>query len=195
MVRRLVAAGCYEKMMTDRLMGVLQPSDIFVDVGAQYGYYTLLAASVARKVIAFEPYGKKREILLGNVKRNELQNVEVRKEALFSKNEQAWLGRRSSRVQFKAAEGMKITLARFDDLEIGRVDAVKIDVEGAEADVLQGMRGTLGIWKPLVLVEVHKRMCDRFGHSPGHVEAFLSELGFTVTRLVTMGDRYHVMGR
>lgn len=194
-IHQLLSKGEYERKMTDSLLERLEAGDVFVDVGAQYGYYTLTAATVAGQVYAFEPYAKKMKVLEANVERNGLENVELRNEALFSENGEAYLHNHTSRVQRSPKYAQCIRLARFDDLGIGRVDAVKVDVEGAEVDVLEGMRGTLGIWRPLVLVEVHKRMLGDFGHRCGDVERLLKELGYEVNRLVTMGDRYHVMGR
>lgn len=192
--RQLVRKGTYEPQMTRFLLENFR-GGVFVDVGAQYGYYTLLMATEAEFVYAFEPYKKKRKLLLENVTRNELYNVGVRAEALFSADGEAWLHKKTSRVQLDPRNPNrtgKITIARFDNLGIGEVGAVKIDVEGAERDVLEGMRGTLSIWKPLVLVEVHKRMMKNFGHKPRDVERFLASIGMETKRLVTMGDRFHV---
>jgi FkbM family methyltransferase len=193
-VRQLVRRGVYEPQMTRCLLERFR-GGVFVDVGAQYGYYTLLMATEADFVRAYEPYVEKRKVLLENVTRNDLRNVDVNAEALFSADGEAWLHKRSSRVQTdprRRGNARKVTIARFDNLGAGEVDAVKIDVEGAEVDVLEGMRGTLCIWRPLVLVEVHRRMVKNFGHEPRDVERFLKSIDMETKRLVSMGDRFHV---
>lgn len=192
--RELVKKGEYEPRMTRYLLENFR-GGVFVDVGAQYGYYTLRMATEADRVYAFEPYKQKRKLLLENVVRNELDNVEVRAEALFSSDGEAWLKKRESSVVVDPKETgrkEKITIARFDNLCFGRVDAVKIDVEGAECDVLEGMRGTLCIWRPLVLVEVHKHMVARFKRKPPDVEKFLRSIGMETKHLAMMGARFHV---
>lgn len=63
---------------------------------------------------------------------------------------------------------------------IGNVDLIKIDVEGAELNVLRGMKSTLQNYHPGILVEVHPQQLESFGFSSSAVIEFLSEFGYQI---------------
>lgn len=66
----------------------------------------------------------------------------------------------------------------------GRLGFVKIDVEGAELNVLKGMRQALARDMPDLLVEVHPAQMKSFGFSVGDLIRFLSETGYRWTQLM-----------
>ena len=63
---------------------------------------------------------------------------------------------------------------------IGRVDFVKIDVEGAELQVLQGGREVIEAHRPTMLIEIEARHTARYGHSPEDVSGWLLKRGYTM---------------
>jgi FkbM family methyltransferase len=153
-----MAMDRYEVGTTRLLQQVIKPGMVVVDAGAHVGYYTLLAArhvAPAGKVYAFEPAPANFDLLLRNIQRNEYANVVAVNAALSKGAGQATLyltgldnGRHSLFRHGLPQQGSVVvqttTLDAFLEAEgWPRVDLVKVDVEGAEADVLKGMEQLL----------------------------------------------------
>jgi len=159
-----------EQRVLERLVTFLKPGDVVFDVGANVGLYTVLLAKVLGDtglVIAFEPAGQTYAHLLDNLRLNNLVNVRCFRKALGERSGQAWLssGRvigGSSLVHAHEGDGPGEVvdvmegdrLVTAENLPVPR--AVKIDVEGYEHAVIQGLRRTLAQRAcELVCCEVH----------------------------------------
>jgi FkbM family methyltransferase len=152
--------------ITEILNQVIKPGDVVVDAGANVGFYTLLAAKRvgrAGRVISFEPDPRNLLMMQKNVLLNEvsgvvqieakaLSNIEGKMNFWTSLNN-SWGG---SLVELKSLEGTHLEIASISlDLyrsrnNIGVIDAIKIDIEGAEPLALEGMRQTLQDTKLLI---------------------------------------------
>ena len=163
----LVADGCWEKTITEAFAARLQPGMTVVDVGANYGYYTLLAAShvgwngramTAGHVYAFEPNPRSFEVLTKNIRVNGLQSIvrahqaaaldAPRKLALYCPQNFAADSSLFPPVGQPEADGPAgqrpmIEAVRLDQVITEPVDLMKIDAEGSEPLVFRGMRGIL----------------------------------------------------
>ena len=176
---------------------VLGPDDLFLDVGANVGVYTVLAAGACgTDVIAFEPASRAADDLAANVRINGLAGrVEVRRCAV---------GRSAGIVEITAdrdstnqviprtdpASGAvsgrreQVRVEALDDLEIVRDSelrriVVKIDVEGYEVEVLEGARQLLRDPTLLgVLIEINGSGAA-FGHSDQRILDLLAEAGLS----------------
>ena len=166
--------------------------DVFVDVGAHIGKYTCLVAKIASKVIALEPHPVNYHYLVKNIRANHLDNVIALNVAAWKENSELKLysGSTSGRHSVKyARDGEHITVKarRIDDileeLNIDRVDWVKIDVEGAEYEVLQGMERTLRRCRCKLILE-----CRR--ENLGKVISFLRNLGYRTKIIKGSGIPY-----
>jgi FkbM family methyltransferase len=132
-----------------------------VDVGANFGFYSLLAAKVnpAARVVAIEPNPQTAAILAETIARNAAQ-IELHELALSDRAGVAELslaGGLSSLDQARwppATPTARVETRRFDDVVAGPVDVVKIDAEGAEGAILEGMQRTLERDRPSVFCEV-----------------------------------------
>jgi len=151
---------------------------VFLDVGAAWGYYTLLAAKRVRNVISFKPKAGERAVLLENIERNELKNVTIIEKPLFSRVARGFM--RKDRLRLHP-DGDYVTVT-LDSLCLSP-DAIKIDTEGAELDILMGAEETLRTYKPILVVEIHEHKIKIFNHRWTQVPAFLRNLGYTVTHL------------
>src|SRR5262249_41087030 len=151
--RHVYVTGEYEPATSRVIEALLRPGDTFLDIGANIGYFTLLASRRVGKaglVFAFEPVPQTRENLLRNVRLNCATNVVVREEAVAdSTGEDSFFlgppdhsGISSLRSLLNASGVLKIRKTRLDDLlpPGTRVDLIKIDIEGAEYHALRGMR-------------------------------------------------------
>jgi FkbM family methyltransferase len=144
--------GCYEPSNTAVVRSYLERGDVFVDVGANIGYFTVLAAKLVGatgKIFAFEPHPKAREQLNRNLALNGLTNVKVSSKAASSENGKhiLYIAREdislSNTRQWLAPgyDQVVVQTARIDD-ELPaetKVKMAKIDVEGDEFSALLGM--------------------------------------------------------
>jgi FkbM family methyltransferase len=170
----LYVCGSFEPNEFAFLDKVLKPGMVFVDVGANDGYYTLFAAGrvgMAGRVVAVEPSTRERVNLKRNIARNGMANIIVVSSALGATYGSADLrlaqGAHSGHntlgnfandgVQADRVE--RVTVKTLDkvaaELELDRIDFVKIDVEGAEASVVAGARAVLASMRPVMLLEIN----------------------------------------
>lgn len=141
----------------------LDPSKVFVDVGAHVGTWALTMASRCEGVYAFEPQRSSFYRLCGGIALSELNNVEAHNVALSNYRGGARLTHVSadgggSTLDYRSELGAarveeRVDLRQLDDYQLGDVGLLKIDVEGHELKVLQGSVLTLerSGWPPIIL--------------------------------------------
>jgi FkbM family methyltransferase len=170
----LYVCGSFEPNEFAFLDRVLKEGMVFIDVGANDGYYTLFAArrvGPRGKVAAVEPSTRERANLQRNLDRNRLDNVSIVPAALGAASGHADLhlahgahaghntlgGFAHAGVIAESLERVKVETLDNVVAELGlkRVDFVKIDVEGAEASVIAGARGVISSMRPLMLLEIN----------------------------------------
>jgi len=193
--------------------GWLRAGQTVLDVGAHVGQYTLLASGIvgqAGRVIAFEPHPVLGRVLRRNVARAGCQNVTVLPVALGRAPGPGTLvlhppdnfGGSSLRPDDASAQDARAPVEvttldeALDRLGGPPVDLAKLDVEGAELDVIDGARGTLAANPGIVLiVEFLRHNPLRFGHTVEDLEGRLRELGFRLFTLTPSGlRRYEPVG-
>jgi FkbM family methyltransferase len=167
-----------------------------VDGGANIGEYTLLAATAvgeAGTVHSFEPIPDNFTRLRGHVAVNGLHNVRMQQAALWDRTTTLTLGRQAGQPGHGGAWSAgaqsgtveSVPAMSLDDYvaaeAIERVDMVKLDIEGAEPNALQGMLRTLEQDQPLLLVELHQ--AARASSTAAAVMALLAPLGYRLWRI------------
>jgi len=185
----------------------LKPGARVVDVGANIGYNTVYAAcrvGPAGRVVAIEPAADNLRVLRGNVAANGLTNVAVHAVAAGRAREtrDLYLRGEISAVNSLYPESMyaevtgteQVPVVPVDDLVDGEADLVKIDVEGAELDVLAGMTRLLRHRAILLIVEWHPRLQEAAGFPPDALPRALVDEGFELqaashTRLTLLPPR------
>ena len=145
---------------------IIEPDTLFVDVGANYGLYTLSAARLCRqgRVWSYEPCSTTVRHLERSLEINQFQNVKLVQEAVSSKpgwgclqnNEQSEL---NTLVESgKDAHGERVALTTLDaeaeEYGWAGVDIIKIDAEGHELRVLEGGKNFFSSASPLVMCEI-----------------------------------------
>ena len=161
----------------------LRPSDVFLDVGANIGIYSLLAASfvgVNGRVISFEPGLKAHQRLVENITLNEFRNVTVYPSAVGNKSGYVDFLidiDETNRIQTKAdfdISTVKVPSVRLDDVIQCECALAKVDTEGAELLVLQGAEELLKNANPPVwLLELNGSLHD-FNFSEREFVAWLA---------------------
>lgn len=138
-----IALGKYEEFETELFLERLDPEMVVVDVGANIGYYTLLAAKRVKKVIAIEPDKGCFEILKKNIEENGLKNVVLVNKAASSKKEIKKLIKDDENMgnsHFGEGKGEKVLCERLDEIleNEQKIGLIKIDTQGWEPEVVKG---------------------------------------------------------
>ena len=181
-----------ERFIAERalVVSLLSPGMTFVDVGANIGYYMLLAQrSVGKRgmIICIEPDEANLRELSRQIKGNDLTNVVVLPVAAGAEDKEARLEPGiNARVRADGSGTGEVRLRRLDSLLDAPVDVLKIDVEGYEGHVLDGAAELLRRWRPALFLEVHPQLLD----GPYSVESVLEVvLGLGGTIEVYTGAR------
>jgi len=176
--------GRYEPNEMYAMSKLISPGMRVVDVGANAGVFTLIAARLVGAtgtVDAFEPSTRDPERLLANVSLNGLSNVKVHAEALGRASGKAVLavagpdhpghntiGGFAYSADARAYE-LEVDVTSLDDFataqNLTHLDLLKIDVEGSETAVLQGARETLRRFRPILIVEAYDPSLRQLGTS------------------------------
>ncbi|WP_299193278.1 FkbM family methyltransferase [uncultured Erythrobacter sp.] len=204
----LIRDGYYDRNLTDVIGDLLEPGMTFIDIGANFGTYSLIGAACvgdAGRVIAVEPAPEIAALLFENIVMNGFEGrTEIVRCALGEAEGTLTL------YEFATRQGSNTMLAgvaeaaRSDygetistrevecrtldrtvaDLALDRVDLVKIDVEGFEHQVLAGARQTLSQYRPKLILEWHT---DFFDGNPEKAQALRNllteELGYRLKRI------------
>jgi FkbM family methyltransferase len=204
---RILNRGGYEAAFDDALFAEIAPGDVVWDVGANVGYYTRKFAEAVGpggRVVAFEPFPATIARLRAEVAG--LQTVKVLPIALGAQSSTMTmrggadsLGATSRIVCDGPAEaGTEVEITTGDAViacELSEIPTVaKIDTEGFELDVLQGMQKLLStLTLRAVFVEVHfSLLADRgLANAPGEIERLLKAAEFGVHWV----DPSHIVGR
>lgn len=176
--REVFFTGAYGPQESALLRAILSPGATFVDAGANWGFFTLLAAhrvGAGGRVVALEPDPRLFRLLRENVSANSLGRVWPLEVAVADREGSFTLAGHdpdggnwglSSIVAEAGPAHFRVRGVRLDDVlderGIDRVDLLKMDVEGAEEMALRGMADGLmeGRWRR-VLLELHPSLAGR----------------------------------
>ena len=186
----LLEAGELERGTRRLIQRFLTPNDVFIDVGANLGLHTLAAARAMQgrgRIIAFEPFEPTQHLLEKSIWMNGFSKMtEIHRAAVSNRsgNDTLFLGATSGHHSLfplttpssLAPQPVEVTLVRLDDVvsDGTKVDLIKIDVEGAELDVLESARPIIASNPSIALiVEFGFSHLARSGHSTkGWLAAF-----------------------
>lgn len=176
--------GNYDSDLVQSIRSLLSPDSCFLDVGANIGFYTIAIAAMLKsqngsgKVIAFEPFDGNYERLIKNISLNNLEgycstwkiglssaalNSEITLREDFVGGSET--GNAAIPINSEFDKGFKrvpIKLDRLDNVwqdiqkSIGKIDVIKIDIEGHEDYCLEGGLQTIQTYRPIILMEVCK---------------------------------------
>jgi FkbM family methyltransferase len=195
-VGRTMWTGSFENVETQLLKKILKPGMVMIDAGAHRGYYTLLASFLIGskgRIISFEPSPRERQWLWMHRIANGRRNVTIEKKALGSKEETAeffiTLGKQTGCNSLRYPKGVPyslpiqvpvVTLDRyFHDAALDRLDFIKMDVEGAEKEMLIGGRECLRKSRPMIMCELSDIRTLRWKYRPVETVKILESLDYS----------------
>ncbi|MFX0133321.1 MAG: FkbM family methyltransferase [Candidatus Hodarchaeota archaeon] len=171
---RLYRYGFFEEGLTRMILEYLKPGMTFFDIGAHFGYYTLLSSEIVGnlgRIHSFEPTPSTLNTLRDNVSNND--NIIINNYAVFSKEKNVFIndyGTKYSafnsiydaRLPKDVHEKLKVIKYEVESISIDRYvknnaiipDFIKIDAESSEYEILLGMEKTINNFSPIITIEV-----------------------------------------
>jgi FkbM family methyltransferase len=186
--RSIYLRGVYEPEVESCIYHCLDIGDTFVDVGANVGYFSIIASQFVGQegsVYAFEPHKKVFNLLRESVKINFLNNVEIAEIGLWNERTELSFESQSNSAFSYIVPSQdnsmlpKIQCVTFDEyIETKRkspIKLIKIDVEGAEFKVISGMKKTIDEFHPCFIIEMQNWSLSRFSNEVGCIFDFFKE--------------------
>ena len=187
----LIVRGTLEPPVQEAMRRLLAPGDVFYDIGANVGFFTLLGARLVGphgRVVAFEPVPWCARAVARNIELNDFAHAEIRAEAVGAQDgrarllvvgEASWSHLESTGRHADVREEIDVEVVSLDSLvaagTIPPPTAMKIDTEGAELQAIEGARETIARHRPAIVCELHDTN-EQF-------VALMDELGYTTTNL------------
>jgi FkbM family methyltransferase len=150
--------GTYEPFETKIFMNLIKENDILLDIGANIGYYSIIAASIIKKgkIYAFEPEPHNYDLLTRNIKINGYNNIIPVQKVVsnFNGKVKMYIDNKNTGSHSLSQENvanlknyLEVNSIKLDDYLEGinqrKVDIIKMDVQGAESQVIDGLTKTL----------------------------------------------------
>ncbi len=187
--------GSYELPTVRFIRRYLREGSVAMDVGAQIGYLTLVMATAANRntrVISFEPEKVNLERFNENMSLNSVTNVELRRQAVtdspgtirlyLSTDHNSGTHSTIANDPNVGTDFEEVPATTIDEasksIGLERLDLVKIDVEGAEYEVVQGAQGSIASFKPTFIIELSEGIQNSRGFSTIRFKQMMLDYGY-----------------
>lgn len=164
--------GNYEPSTVDFLLSHIPNDGVFLDLGTNAGYFSILIneSKANSSVFAFEPSTKAIQFIKAHIEKNKINRLklyecavcETNKDIYFTESEyessNTYIENSTNPIikdsKRRKVEGISLDFFTAKE-KLHKIDLIKIDVEGAEADVLIGAKNTILTYKPIILLSTH----------------------------------------
>ncbi len=184
--------GPYEEDVYKIMGSLLAPDSVFFDIGANYGWYSLVFSKIfpAARIFAFEPIPTTFDYLEKNVVINNCRNITAINHGLSNESGKVSfyfhpeLSANASITNVSDREDVQMipcSIKKLDDFALENniyPDFIKCDVEGAEFLVYQGGYETIKKYKPIIFSEMLRKWSAKFNYHPNQIIKFLKDLGY-----------------
>lgn len=149
--------GTFERAKQRVFAQTIQQGDVVYDIGANVGFYTLLAAMTAHSVFSFEPLPRNLAYLRKHIELNSCRNVQVLDVAVSDRNGKGYFQEHESNAMGHLSEQgtLEVGMIALDDLDLPPPSVIKMDIEGGELSALLGARATIAHYRPKIFLATH----------------------------------------
>jgi FkbM family methyltransferase len=202
----LFVFGIFESETINFCKKAMKNGDFIFDIGANIGFHTLVFNSLVTpkgKVISFEPEDSNFNKLTNNISINNISNsISLIKKAASDKNEtlKLYLAKDNNLGAHSiferdelSKEFLEIPAIKIDDFvienKIEKIDFIKIDVEGAEMQVIKGMTETIKRLKPTFIIEFNNFILEKIGSSSYELKNYIiSSFSYSAFKILPDGN-------
>ena len=171
---------------------------VFIDIGANVGWYSILASLWGSKVFAFEPIAETYRRLLKNLKLNACSTVKAfpialgetqSKEKFYYHNQISGASSRANLDYLSDGNAVLVECEMntldscFANEPLSRIDLIKCDVEGGELFVFKGGRETIKKYRPYVMCEMLRKWSAKFQYHPNEIIQLFTDLEYNCIAL------------
>lgn len=157
--RHIAIYGIYERRILHYLESLVPKGGVVLDIGANIGNHALFLSRKAGEVHCFEPNPRAYRRLERNIALNRISNIRVHRFGLGDRNLTARFTETPGNLgagHFDQDGDIELQIRKGDDaISLPRIDLIKSDVEGMEARVFKGLRGTIRKQRPVIAFECH----------------------------------------
>jgi FkbM family methyltransferase len=198
----ILRTGQWQPEIWSSIAPSLSDGSVFFDVGAHIGYFSMKASrkvGATGRVLSFEPNPETLKLLRDNVAANHTWNVLVEPIACTDRDQMltlyaaniintgaSSLSSANATITAASPKPYSVRGRPIDDvvreLNLARVDVIKVDVEGAEVSVMRGALDTLRRFHPKVVIEVSPRQLASFQTTPADLIALFESAGYNRSR-------------
>lgn len=178
----------YDSNLLKFFLSHLKPGDIFLDIGANTGSFSLLGTQMNINCVSFEPNPEIIPILKENIHLNGCERVQIEEVALsdhsgecslcLPPSGESGLACLQESPRFRTRSTTKVILKTLDSYNFDRINSLKIDVEGAELLVIKGAENTLRRCHPSIMIEFDERNTPAFGYDRNVIVEVLKTFGY-----------------
>ena len=164
--------GGYEKgelALYRKILENVYKNPLMLDIGSNNGTHSLYLSSYCKKIFSFEPDKRIFNLLNRNLQLNKIQNIEIFNLAISDVNKQNQIfycandfnlgtGSLNKDHNLNNKKQILVSTIKGDQIckKVSKVDFIKIDVEGHELNVLEGLRKTIEEFSPTIAIEISK---------------------------------------
>jgi FkbM family methyltransferase len=187
MGRDIINKHIWEPHIVNFLKTNLKKDSVFLDVGSNYGWHSIIASNICDKVFSFEPQTLMYEIQKLNIEENKIENCFVFKYALGNSEdtkEMAPIDYGMNGVNIGDLSigngGELVNVKTLDSMKLSKVDVIKIDVQGYEKFVLEGGMETIKKNKPIMIIEFEEFQLNKFWYGSKNLFDIIRELDYEI---------------
>lgn len=195
----------YEDYSTRLVERLASRIDLFLDVGAHYGFYSLIVGKANKNcsIVSFEPVVENFQVLSQNILLNNLRNVKPINKAVFTSSGEkefhiSTASDNSAFIKHPATDTLRslivetVSLNEYLANSVGKSVLIKIDTEGAEFEILESLTEELQRNKKIYFLIEFNPECIRLGgHEPEAFLNLLDELGLDLYAIDDINKRHY----
>jgi len=187
MGKDILSGTVWEEHIINFLNRNITENDVFIDVGSNYGWHSLLASKKCKRVYSFEPQKEICNIQELNIKQNNIKNIELFNIGLGNENTSSFMpcvdySLTAININFGdqsiSTSGNEISIKKLDSIINEKINYIKIDVQGYEKFVLEGARNLINEYHPILIVEFESFQLAKFSYTASDLFNYLKRLNY-----------------